>query len=157
METSWVVMNGTSYHAGTSEKVIEELEKARAMDQRVRIFYGNVLTGKDWMEEHAVCGKIGRSAGEVKVPILLAREGSYGGASISTECIVRILRDGRETYRHPDYHQAALEITESTSPDALRPDYNWLVTAGGADTARFQSRNKAQRWVNFMEGRRMAP
>ena len=56
-------MNGTSYHENTSEEVIKILERVRNSKERVRIFYGDTETGRDWMEIYNTIGTIGRSCG----------------------------------------------------------------------------------------------
>jgi len=54
--TEYQVINGTCYHKDTPKTVLTRLENARITRSRIRIFYGDRLTGKDWLEEHAVVG-----------------------------------------------------------------------------------------------------
>lgn len=97
--------SGTFYHAKTSRKVVDELEAARLLGKPVRIFYGDPLTGKDWLEEKDVEGKLGRSMGPLKVPGLVTRARFD---LIIDHCVVRLHVAGREVYRRPLYHQPAL-------------------------------------------------
>ena len=103
-----MIVNGTHYNDGTPEEVVEVLERARRDGARIRVHYGDVETGKDWMDELGVEGTVGRSGGEVKVPLLIARADSTGGGSILTDRIVRIRyaskREGGDLYRHWGYH-----------------------------------------------------
>lgn len=48
--TTYKVANGTFYNANTNDKVIRVLENSRMNNKRIRIFYGDTETGRDWME-----------------------------------------------------------------------------------------------------------
>ena len=145
-----VTCANTWYHAGTDPKVIEEL--GRAHNSRVRIWLGDKETGKDWLEENDVTGTIGRSMGPIRIPLLIANSRSLGGGGILTDCIVRLAVDGREVYRHPKYVEPKFEIT----PSDMQPEYEVNVDVDGQTHARFRTRAKAERWVAFMTGKRMA-
>jgi len=107
------IINGTHYHEKTPQDVIDVLERARANQWRLRIHYGNPLIGRDWNEEYDVTGRIGRSMGPVKVPLLLFDRRSMCGSAVLDHCIVRIRfsngqRDGYDNlYCHPNYHGEA--------------------------------------------------
>ncbi len=107
------IVNGTHYHDKTSQDVIDVLEKARDRQWRIRVHYGNTLIGQDWNEQLDVTGRIGRSMGPVKVPILLYDKRAIGGAPMLDHCIVRIRfsnqqkAKGNDLYRHPNYHGEA--------------------------------------------------
>lgn len=107
------IVNGTHYAEATSQDVVDVLEEARANQSRIRIYYGNTLTGCDWQEDYDVTGRLSRSTGPVKVPILLYRINAICGPAILDHCIVRIrianrqkARD-RNLYVHPKYHGEA--------------------------------------------------
>lgn len=152
---------GTFFHDTTPQPVINVLETARANGSRVRLFFGNLETGQDWLEENDVCGTIGRSMGPLKVPLLIANHRSMGGGAILTDSIVRILVHGRETYRHPKYQPPTFTITpigetETCGGTLLKQDgYTHGVDANGERHANFKSLAKAVRWVKFMRGERM--
>jgi hypothetical protein len=101
--------NGTSYHAKTAPAVIDAIENARLRGWRIRVHYGDTVTGVDWMDVYDVTGRVSRSMGPVKVPILLANSRSHGGSEMLTHCIVRIRhaskKNGGDIYRHPQYHR----------------------------------------------------
>ena len=88
-------INGTTFHDETPAAVAEALERARATGDRVRFWLGDPETGEDWGEENHVTGKVGRSTGQVKIPLLLANSRSRGGSAILTECIIRLQVAGR--------------------------------------------------------------
>jgi len=107
------IVNGTHYADDTSQDVIDVLERARANEWRIRIHYGNTYTGCDWNEDYDVTGRLSRSMGPVKVPILLYRKTAICGPAILDHCIVRIRlankqkAKGEDLYAHPRYHGEA--------------------------------------------------
>lgn len=105
------VVNGTMYHEETPDIVVRIIENARITRARLRFAFGDTVTGKDWDERFDICGMIGRSTGEIKIPLLIARINSYGGGDLMDHCIVRIERKYRnekkytEVYKHEKYHK----------------------------------------------------
>ena len=102
------VVNGTSYNVKTSAEVISILEKYRTLGKRIRVFYGDIETGKSWNEENDTTGKVGRSTGENKIPLLVNNARSLGGGSLLDHCIVKIidLDTKRAVYAHPTFSQS---------------------------------------------------
>lgn len=98
--------NGTFYNKDTSDKIISILESIRRNRTRVRFYWGDVETGKDWGDEFYVRGTIGRSMGPVKIPILIYNRRSLGGTAILTDCIVKITttKGNHTIYQHENYH-----------------------------------------------------
>lgn len=139
--------NGTYYAAKTPEKVIQILEDARRNDTRIRVFYGDIETGRDWLEEYDTIGTIGRSAGTIKVPLLISKISSYGGGAILTDCIVRITIDKQNVYKHSNYYIGKLEIKEETNIE-----YKAAVYRDGENIANFKNSEKAAKYINFIEG-----
>ena len=84
------VVNGTSYHKDTSDKVINVLERARLNRTRIILDYGDVKTGTSWGEVHDTTGYIGRSTGSVQIPILIFNTRCFGGGAILDHCIIGI-------------------------------------------------------------------
>jgi hypothetical protein len=153
-------MMDTWFTPGTSSDVKKILESARNNNNYIRLFFGDKVSGKDWMEESDVYGKIGRSMGTLKVPLLM-RSGEHYGSAISTDAIVKIIRFTRSNtagrsqnvlYCHKSYHQPCLSIVEQTAAD-----YPIAVTSDGEIYAQFATVTKAQKWVDFMEGRVAKP
>ena len=98
--------NGTTYHEDTSPEMVGILERLRSNQTRCRFHWGDAKTGEDWGDEYDVKGRIGRSTGTKKIPILLYNARSYGGGAILDHCIVKITETagGRLVYQHPNYH-----------------------------------------------------
>ena len=82
--------NGTSYHAETSRRIIQVLERARKYHTRITVDYGDVKTGKSWNEHFDITGYVGRSMGPVKVPLLVHNSRSMGGGAMLDHCILSI-------------------------------------------------------------------
>ena len=162
--------NGTSYEIaikladGTIEEyshivnkhLVDIISNCISYRNRVRIWYGNIQTGETWLEEYDVTGVIGRSTGEqFKIPILVNNSRSYGGGAILTPCIVRI--DDIETraplWKADNFHFPGFRIVEK---DGEYP-YGVEVKKDGEDwklDASFKDKSRAQRWVDFMTGKR---
>lgn len=142
------IVNGTYYHRDTPAEVISVLEEARKSGTRIRLRYGDTKTGRDWLDEFDVEGRISRSMGPVEVPILLARRTSSGGPALLEHCIVKIRKTGkggRIFYRHPKYNLPALVVR-----CCLEPGYEAEVLADGKAHARFKTAAQANRWMEKM-------
>ncbi len=150
--------SGTYYHDTVPRPVINALELLRVTKERVRLFIGDSETGRCWLDEWDVTGTISRSMGPIKIPILIASSRSHGGGAILCDCIIKIIVDGREIYRHqnfqnPKFH-AFHEGTYQESPWAVTTQ--WPEEPEPSVHARFKTQSAATRWIDFMEGRRMA-
>ena len=144
--------SGTYYSNETSDDLIRVLDSIRGTSQRVKIYLGDKATGRDWMEEDGKVGKIGRSSGQVKIPILISTINSHGGGAILDDCIVKIVTSpatsARVLYQHPKYHQPAMEILEEGLQD--KPEYTHIVKIGGETYSRHTSMRSAQRLVSLL-------
>ncbi len=109
MIQNYVIKDGTAFTKGTSSKVIDILSRFMHKDIRLKLSYGDKVTGRDWDERHDITGYIGRSTGQYKIPLLLNNKTSSGGGGILTENIVRIeyanKKLGGLLYKHPKYHK----------------------------------------------------
>ena len=144
------VANGTYYTSKTDDRVIEVLEMAKALNYRVRVFYGDTETGKEWLDEYDTMGTISRSTGSIKIPLMIKNSRSYGGAGILTDCIVKITINKRLVYTHPNSKEPGFNIVASGIAE-----YPYAVTVdGGSHHARFETKEKADNWIKFMKGER---
>ena len=62
------VVNGMYFSESTNDKVCNILSTSK---ERLRFYYGDIKTGKCWMEEYDTIGYVGKSSGSVKVPLLI--------------------------------------------------------------------------------------
>lgn len=159
----------TWFDPDTPFEVRRVLERYRRSENTLRIFYGDTKTGRDWMEENEVRGRVGRSNGIFKVP-LMVEPGESGGPAMLDSCIVRMQdgRTGRELYRHPLYNLPEMEIrsTEGITvswhqgkPPKLLSEMGythgvWVRDEKGefSNHANFKSYGKACRYVAFITG-----
>ena len=144
------MVSGTCYHADTPETVIDLLEHLRQTQRKVRIFYGDFETGRSWLDEHDCIGRIGRSMGPIKVP-LLVEEGQCGGSALLDHCILRIDTPRRVLYRHPDFHIGVADLRKGNLKRLP-----WEVLIDEAVHARFRSKPKAVNFIDFLLGKRFA-
>lgn len=141
--------HATAFHPETSVEVRMILERYRKTGRRLRIWYGDPETGRDWLEETDVVGYVSRSSGPVRVPILLT-EGLIGGPAILDRNIVK-LADAQSRcvlWQHPLYRTPSMRICIERQDDR----FGCVVLIDGQEWARFSSYAKAAQWVAFMCG-----
>lgn len=143
--------NGTCYNINTPERIIRTLEGSRSCGERIRLFYGDTKTGKCWNEENDVVGTVGRSTGNIKIPLLLAKSTSTGGGAILDHCIIKIINRGSLLYQHPGFDNGKWEISVCDLPE-----YKENALCNGTVIARFKKEGQAQRYVDFMTGKRFS-
>jgi len=81
-----VTLGGTTYHDDAPADVVKILELVRQNGTRVRVLYGK--DGIPWGD--GFTGRIGRSCGDTKIPIVLRNAKSAGGEAILDNRIVYI-------------------------------------------------------------------
>lgn len=100
-------INGTFFHVDTPSEVCDILNDALNSSRRMRLklYYGDTKTGRDWHEENDTVGYVGRSTGSIKIPLLIHNSRSYGGGSILDHCILKIknVRTGKILYCAKNY------------------------------------------------------
>ena len=101
------IVDGTYYHKSTPQEVVDILERSRKEGFRIRLYYGDKDSGKDWGERHDITGKVGRSTGSIKIPLLISTSRSSGGGGILDDAIVKIEKTpGKQVlYQHPKYYK----------------------------------------------------
>lgn len=81
-------LNETWHHPDALPAVCKVIDRCLNNGTRVRLFYGDTETGRDWGEENDVLGTIGRTTGPLKTPILVPK-GEYSGTVINESSIVK--------------------------------------------------------------------
>ncbi|MBC8550283.1 MAG: hypothetical protein H8D23_11620 [Candidatus Brocadiales bacterium] len=97
-EAKYKVLNNTSYHEETPHDLCLILEILRIDQTRIKLNYGDVKTGKSWEEVYDITGRIGRSTGTSKIPLLIHNVRSIGGGAILDHCIIEIT-ESKKPYR----------------------------------------------------------
>ena len=147
-------INGTIYHDGTPLEIVRYLECARLNNSSVRLFYGDPKTGVDWGEENDVTGRIGRSPGLVGVPILLHDSVGLGGGIIRDNNILRLIVDGDEVYRAPNYRPPVYIVVVDPVSDCTGPLFAHVYRDGN-NAGNFETEEEARQWIAFMIGERL--
>ncbi len=151
MKENYIISHGTAYSAATPKSVIGILDNAINTGVKLRIWYGDKDTGRDWMEVHGVYGRIGRSTGTVKIPLLIKTSRSLGGGAICDDCIVKITSDKSVLYQHPKFYQPKFHIEEAS--DYLKSlGYQYSVFAGADIIRNCKTYKAAEREVAFHKG-----
>lgn len=140
-----------------NERLMDILSNARNYGYRIRIWYGDRQTGRSWNEEYDVTGRVGRTTGNIKIPILIHNKRSWGGGAILVGSVVRVddIEDKRTLWKLPNFHVEKLTIEKSS----VNKDYPFSVMQtqdNGAisNVANFKTEIQAKKWIDFMEGKR---
>jgi len=158
MAKFFISEQGTAFDPRTPKEVREILDRAinarqRGEEIRLRLWYGDTETGRDWGDVYDVYGYVGRSCGTYKIPLLIKRRDSSGGSAILDHCIIRITVDKQDVYHHPKFHNEGYRIEEAS--DGLKQSgYNWSVFCGESNVFNCKTRKQAENEVAFHEGRR---
>lgn len=144
-------MSNFTFDAGTNDTVKAKLTSLHKTRDRVRIVYGDPITGKDWLEEYDVMGRIGRSTGQKPIALLVNNERSMGGGAILTANILKIvLVDNKKVlYQHEKYEEPVFEI------GFLSITGQYSVSVGGKVQANFKTQEAATKYIDFMLCKRM--
>ena len=140
---------GFYFHHETNDKVIDLLVNAYTGGSRIRLYYGDVKTGKCWMDEYDMSGTIGRSTGRIKIPLIINNSRSLGGPGLLEHCIIGVQYKNAWLYRQDNFHLAEITL----EPSKL-PGYTTAVLFDGELRANFKSLSKAERYAAFMKGER---
>lgn len=144
----------TYFDPGTEPDAARVLEMCRRGGQKVRLMLGDTTTGKPWLLEHDIVGRIGRSTGTLKVPLLI-ESGAGGGVAILTNSLLGIIdwETGQNLYRHPAFQAPELSIVRAADKDELP----WRVLHDGTVAACFSDIGKAGGYIAFMCGETIEP
>jgi hypothetical protein len=140
--------SGTCLNADTPDAVADILESYRMNQRRIRLFYGNLETGQSWHEENDVVGRIGRSTGPIKVPLLL-EPGECGGPALLDQCIIRIDTPKKVLYQHDNFQTGEFSLIGSNSKRLP-----WEVWINQSCHARFKDKTQARQYMEFLQGKR---
>lgn len=133
------------FHSETNDTVKNLLNELNQNRKRVRIWYGDIKTGKSWNDEHDIIGYIGCSTGQKKIPLLVHNSRSLGGGHLLDHCIIRIddIKAKKTLYKHDNFH-----IDLETCSCLVRKESNKEVIAA------FKTDLEAEKFLDFMTGNR---
>ena len=108
MSAEYKVVNDTAYDVRTPDALVSLLEKMRMLRARCAFVYGDPETGVVW-DDTPLRGRIGRSTGTYKIPLVIKTRRSMGGEALLTHCILvvkesvggKIIYDRRAGSRKP--------------------------------------------------------
>jgi len=140
-KTTYKEINGTWFNIETPDSVCHVLNNYLHTNKRVKIYLGDVKTGKDWHEEHDTMGTIGRSTGDVKIPLLITTSRSHGGGAILDHCILKIkeIKTGYVPYCAENYIAPTMQIVKSDLPE-----YEYNLNINGSLYSRHHSLRSAE-------------
>lgn len=130
-----------AYHQDTNIDVINVLERARKNKTRLRIYFGDIKTGKNWNEEYNIYGYVGLSKGnKAYFPILVNNSNSFGGSGLMDNCILKIKesKGGKILYQSKNFVPSVLEVKESN-----QDGYTHSVYVDGAIYSNHTTEKKA--------------
>lgn len=132
----FVIVNGTRYSYKTDHRCIEVLERFRNSKDLIRVFLGDPETGRSWLEESHIAGRIGRSTGKPdwKIPLIVG-PGEDGGPGLLDACIVALQNSKLGwLWRHPRFHVPELRCIHFGPPnrygvEVMTEHGNWITQA----------------------------
>lgn len=138
-----------------SEELMNIILRAYKYKFRIRVFYGDIHTGRSWNEDHDVMGKIGRTCGAIKIPILLRRKDSHYGEALLLSSVIRIddIEDKRTLWKLPNFHVEKMTIESRESKDYPFAVMQTQDNGAISNIANFKTEIQAQKWIDFMEGK----
>lgn len=151
MENAYKTINEISYNENTPDAVIGILNNAMTTKKRIRVFYGDTETGKDWLEIFDTMGYVSKSCGQIKIPILVNNSRSAGGSAILTNNIVKITIDKKVVYQHSKYYLPKMEIKEADET-LKKKGYFYSVFANGENIYNCKSLKQAENEIAFHKG-----
>jgi len=115
------------YNEKTPQAVIQVIDEAYKTNRRLSIRFGDIETGRDWLDEYDTAGTIGKSTGTIKIPLLIKTNRSLGGGALLDHCILKITDQNTKQvlYKAANYQQPQVEIVPSDVPEQYQ--YNTIV------------------------------
>ena len=150
--------NKLKVYKNVNEALLNTLLNSYNFKFRIRIWYGDLETGRSWNEEYDTMGIIGRTTGKIKTPILINNSRSGGGGAVLMGSIIRIddIEDKITLWKVPNFHVEDMKVYEIFGNE----NYKYQVAKLSEDSgkwevqASFKTEKQAYNWVAFMLGER---
>ena len=159
-EVGMTLADGTyeDYSHTVNDSLINTILRCMNNRERIRVWLGDTKTGRSWNEEYDVTGRIGRSTGTYKIPLLVNNRRSYGGGALLVDAIVRIdsIEDRRTLWSVDNFHVEPMKVIYKEGENYPfqvmqkkdgETDYTYNI-------ANFKKVSSAIHWVDFMTGKR---
>ena len=142
-----------TFSDNTNDRVKQVLTSCYNRKNRIRIVYGDTETGISWLDEYEILGYVGKSTGIKPVALLINNSRSFGGGSILTGSILKIIdtKTKQVMFQHENYIIPIL-----TKEISSHCDYKYDVMHNGELVARFKTEKQANNYIDFMQCKRMA-
>lgn len=139
----------TWFHPATPRSVRSALEAARIARRPVRLYYGDVATGRDLMVLTGTVGYIGRRGTVLQFPVLCPSAESTHGSRIHDNALVRIeyVHDHIDLWRHPRYHLPRLDRVHL-------PDGRVRLVVDGTRDLDFDDEAEVEAFRRYVAGQR---
>ena len=150
---TYKTVNGMSFDESTPNEVCLILSNANLYGWRIRVFYGDKKTGVCWNDEYDTIGKVGKSTGSTKIPLLIHNSRSTGGGAILDGSIIKIMD---VVTKEVLYLYSGAKFTKfSAQWDVINEEV--LVTMGDDKIiyGRCKGMRQARNLAAFMNGERM--
>lgn len=143
-----------TFSDNTNDKVKQVLTSCYNRKNRIRIVYGDVKTGKSYLDEYEILGYVGKSTGIKPIPLLINNSRSFGGGSILTDVILKIVdtQTKQVLFQHENYVMPILTKEISSHNNYL---YD-VIYNGETVVARFKTEKQANNYIDFMQCKRMS-
>jgi len=152
--------NKLEVYNNVDETLMTILLNACVYHFRIRIWYGDAETGRSWNDEYDVAGRIGRTTGNITIPILINNKRSWGGVSVLIGSIIRIdaIKEKRTLWKVPNFHVEDMKVCEVSGDENYK--YHVLKLSENSGKwevqASFKTEKYAHNWIAFMRGERYA-
>ena len=126
------------------------LSECYRQKRRVRLWYGDRKSGESYFEAFETTGRIGRSYGDFKIPLVIPNSRSWGGGALSIGSLIRVddIKARKTLWKVPNYYDK-LELFHVKGNKLP-----WQVCGRSTTLACFETEEKARRWIDFQQGRR---
>ncbi len=147
MKTTYKEINGMFFNEKTPQQVCEILAQLNQNKKRVKLIIGNTETGKSWNEEYDTTGTIGKSTGNIKIPLLIATKRSHGGGAVMDDniLIIREMQTGRILYQAPNFKPSTFEIKPITNKELNDKGYFFSLFINGEVHANCKTEKECKR------------
>ena len=112
VDFTYIIFNEVCYNKETPPELVRIINQLIQSQEKVQLHYGDTLTGQDYLNDFDHKGTIGTSNGFYKYPILLKSKKSTKGKAIPDSQIVKIIKNNKTIYQHPNYNVGELILEE---------------------------------------------